>query len=337
MKRIWAGIIMTMMASHANASVFTLDKGYLRPDGAIMTYNRGNDIIDPYFSTKALLTAHDSGMNISHLASGWISWVLARQEADGLISRFCRDEATNNYQACLIADADDSMMALWVELLYRMAPATGLPARWKESTRKAEAQLDSLFDKKTNIYFISKALPVGLLMDNIEIYAALKRIAVEAKRVGDLKRAGAFHAKAARLRSGILETFWNEDAQRFKISTQDRTVEEFYPDKVAQIIPLLHGFHSASVGSPDAFYSRWMQAHQKEWMELIGKDYPWGLVAVVAADRKDFTSAHCWLQQAAPYRETGPWDVLDEAAFQSVAWKLQKNNATSTADCGGNV
>lgn len=331
MKKLACIALAASMASSAHAGTFTLDKGYVRPDGAIMSYYNVSNFIDPYFPTKALLTAHDSGMNIKPLAQGWINWLMSRQESDGLISRFCKADDASDYQACLIADADDSMMALWIELLYRMAPQAGLPREWKHSAAKAQTQLDALFDTKSNVYFISKAMPVGLLMDNVEIYAALKRAGAEARRIGELKQSAAFYAKAERLKAGIVKTFWDEKSQRFRITTQERNANDFYPDKVAQMIPLLHGFQSASTGSPEATYHRWMQAHQKEWMDLIGKEYPWGLVAVVATERKDIDTASCWLKQVAPHRHTGTWDIVDEAAFQAVEFKLQKQSAGADA------
>jgi len=329
-----ATLIFLTATSAAHAKVFTLDSAYIMPDGAIRTYLEKNAIIDPYFPTKALLTAHENGMNISALAKGWINWMLPRQESDGLFARFCYDGDKDGYEACMVADADDSMMAMWTELLYRMAPAGGMPASWRVSVTKALKHLEELYDKESGIYFISKEMPVGLLMDNIEIYASLARSADEAARIGELKQASQFYVKAHRLKAGILKTFWDRDAQRFRVSTQTRTDAEFYPDNVAQMVPLLHGFHAFMLGTQEISYSEWMMSHQDEWFGMIGKNYPWGLLAVIALQHNDVATANCWMQQSAPHRHTGTWDVLDEAAFQTVEWKLQKQRPDSLPACG---
>ena len=69
------------------------------------------------------------------------------------------------------------MLALWMQLLYRMAPATGLPAEWQRSIALAAKQLAKLRNRRLGVYHISRRNHVALLMDNIEVYAALKDVA----------------------------------------------------------------------------------------------------------------------------------------------------------------
>lgn len=330
-------MLMTLGATSAHARELLLDASYMHPTGAIMTYAGGNDIIDPYFPTKALLTAHDSGMNIQAPARAWIRWMLRHQETNGLFSRFCRDEDMHDYRACLDADADDAMMAMWIELLYKMAPTAGLSDAWKQSARKAEAQLAALYDRDKGVYMVSKTIQTGLLIDNIEIYGAFKHAAKEAKRVGESQQAALFSLKAAQLKTGIIKSFWNPERKMFHASTQPRDKEVFYPDFVAQLMPMLYGFDFSVAVPSNQLYSAWMRDHHQEWTRLIGADFPWGLVAIVATQNNDITTAHCWLQQAAPHRQSGPWDVLDEAAFQSVEWQLHQKAPATTPACEGVV
>jgi hypothetical protein len=37
----------------------------------------------------------------------------------------------------------------------------------------------------------------------------------------------------------------------------------------------------------------------------------------------DYTTSGCWLKLAAPSRHSKVWNVMDETAFQIVAWKMQ--------------
>ena len=319
------------LASSATAKPLALDPVYLRSDGAIMTLTSGH-LVDPYFPTKALIMAQDAGMNNTKLATAWIKWMLARQNENGLFSRYCFKEGEQIYDVCANADADDAMLAMWIELLYRMAPRTGLPKAWQESAEKAQYQLDTLYNPQATVFFISSTMPVGLLMDNIEIYAAFKRIEREAIRLGDSKLALAYRGKAEHLKIGIITTFWDDKNKRYIASTQSRSENSFYPDTVVQLIPMFHGFTIAKTASQDHFYKDWMKQHRNEWFALIGNDYPWGMLAVLADKRGDFKTASCWLQQTTPYRHTNVWNILDETAFQIVQSKLQGKNTQCTGD-----
>ena len=301
---------------------FTLDSMYVRPDGAILTWMSGG-VVDPYFPTKALLLAQHNGMDITDLGTHWVKWMLTQQDASGLFDRYCFKE-DQTYTTCAGADADDAMMALWIELIYLLAPRSGLPDSWLESVHKAQYQLDRIYDKKSTVFMVSQAMPVGLLMDNIEIYAAYKSIERSAIRIGDNETAKAYRARAEYLKNGIIPTFWDVKTHSFKASTQARTSSGFYPDTVVQLMPLMYGFNSPSIKLPANFYKKWMKDHRQEWFSLIGKDYPWGLLAVLAVEQGDMMTANCWLQKSAPSRYSLQWNVLDESAFQVVSLKLHR-------------
>ncbi|WP_351012018.1 hypothetical protein, partial [Shewanella sp. S1-58-MNA-CIBAN-0166] len=79
---------------------------------------------------------------------------------------------SGQYSSCAEADADDAMMATWIELLARFAPPEGLPAAWELSLNRAAAHLDALLSKPAGVYQISSTLHVALLMDNVEVHSA---------------------------------------------------------------------------------------------------------------------------------------------------------------------
>ena len=325
-------LIVTLSASpllakphHApEANAFVLDPVYARPDGSILTWS-GGGIIDPYFPTKALLLAQDSGMDISEAGNRWVEWMLAHQNDNGLFSRYCYVKDQVVYDNCSVADADDAMMAIWIELLYRLAPRSGLPQAWARSAEKAEYQLDSIFDSKSTVFFVSKAMPAGLLMDNIEIYAAYKSIERNALRIGDTKTVQSYHARAEYLKNGIIPTFWDQKTLTYKASTQTRPETSFYPDTVVQMIPMLYKFGTPEMKIPKDAYKKWMKNHRDEWFALIGKNYPWGLLAVLATDQGDMMTANCWVKRSSPFRHSDQWNVLDETAFEVVEAQLKKN------------
>ncbi len=318
----------------ATAQELTLDPVYVRPDGAIMTFTSGN-LVDPYFPIKSLLMAHDNGMDITKLALPWINWMLAHQEPDGLFMRYCikKQPSGEVYEVCGPADADDALLAMWIELLYRMAPKGGMPVNWKLSADKAQYQLDSIFDSKRILFFISKSLQSSLLMDNLEIYSSFKRIEKEAIRIGDSKTGIDYRAKAEYIRNGIVGNFWDNKNKRFVASTQKRDDTSFYPDTVVQLMPMMHKLLIPQITSYNAFYKKWMKYHRDEWFALIGNDYPWGLLAVFAAKRNDIKTSHCWLQMATAYRGSNVWNVLDEVSYQIVEAKLEYKNLDIDPEC----
>src|SRR5205807_385490 len=98
------------------------------------------------------------------------------------------------WKPCGSADADDSMLALWLQLLYRLAPDSGIPTEWQVSVQKAQAQLAKLRNGRLGIYHVSGRNHVALFMDNVEVYSGLEDrydphpwglVALAAMKMGD--------------------------------------------------------------------------------------------------------------------------------------------------------
>ncbi len=295
------------------------------PDGAL-TLNPGGNYVEPYFATKALIVAQDGGLNVSEAAGAWIGWALPRQRPSGLFRRFCRANPAHNanpdiantndaWRDCAAADADDSMLALWMQLLYRMAPATGLPAEWQRSLTLSEKQLAKLRNRRLGVYHISGRNHVALLMDNIEVYAALKDVARAQLRLDD-PSAVAADAQADQLAAAIQRIFWDRRAQRFRPSMQ-KTRAAFYPDVVAQVYPWLADM-SGPGQDPRQAWQQWKKTFGAGWIERRYDPQPWGLVALAAEKEGDAASAVCWTQQSDSLRGSSTWNVLEEAVWQSL-------------------
>lgn len=322
----------TKMATKTAARGNTLDlTGYQDAQGAITVAHAG-DFADPYFALRALLTAHAAGLDIAQPARAWIDWMLPRQEANGLFKRYCQ-KTPGAWHSCAEADADDALLALWLELLYVMAPDRGLPPAWKKSARLAQQQLQLLLEKKTGIYLIAGNNRVGLLMDNVEIYAALRSISYQQKRLHATAAALATLAQAVHLRVNITRVFRPSGRGLFRISTQAPEATRFYPEDVAQIFPWLYRM---PVQHPDAHtgFKAWLQAHGKDWLALKKDEYPWGLVALTAQQLGDVATATCWSQQVAPLRHGERWNVLEEAVLQAIRPAVA-GQKTQHATCEG--
>lgn len=297
-------------------------EGYTDEAGVISVLHGGNSS-DPYFAMQALLLAHDNGMDTSAAASKFADWLVTRQKPDGTFDRFCRD-AAKKWTSCKAADADDSLLALWIRLLETMPDKLGKSLVLTKSHAISRASLDHLFQPSRGIYMVSPLVLHGLFMDNLEVWA------LKAQHKGQAQR-----AEAGKLAQAIHDTFWIPVDRRFMVSTQMEQraqASAFYPNHVAQIFPLLVDFPllPAKAGP---YYRSWMKTHRAEWLTQGKADYPWGLLAVLALRQNDTASARCWLREAGPLRHSPRWAVTDEASFQILTSK-GLTAADKDAGCG---
>lgn len=281
--------------------------GYADGGGAISVLHNGESA-DPYFAIQALLLAHDNGMDVTTVTEKFIDWLLPRQKPDGTFDRFCRDGG-GKWLACKVADADDSLLALWMRLLQTMPIKLSKNPLWMKSYLTSQVSLERLFQPSRGIYMVSPVYLHGLFMDNLEVWSLKSHLKLPGQQT-----------EVNKLGKAIRETFWDPANQRFLVSTQLEQRSEnptFYPDHVAQIFPLLVDF-PIDPGGSRSFYRAWMSAHRAEWLVQSKTDYPWGLIAVLALRQNDKASAQCWLRQAEVNRHSERWAVTDETAYQIV-------------------
>lgn len=297
---------MLMFATGCAGAAPRLDlTGYTDDSGAITVLHNG-DSADPYFAMQALLLAHENGMDVSIPAEKFVNWLVPRQKPDGTFDRFCRG-ADKKWVSCKTADADDSLLAIWMKLLETMPAQLAKNPVWYKSYQVSHTSLEHLFQPSRGIYMVSPVVLHGLFMDNLEVWSRKVHLKQPQQRVDSDKLAQAIH-----------RTFWDPVNKRFLVSTQleQRTQKPaFYPDHVAQIFPLLVDFPLL----PDnarSVYRSWMASYRGEWLRQGEADYPWGLLAVLAMRQNDKVSAGCWLRQSAPLRHSARWAVTDEASYQ---------------------
>src|SRR5882757_5271075 len=137
-------LLLAPSPAHASPQNLVLDL-YQTPDGAITVNEHGN-FVDPYFANRALTLADESGVDVRAIAERWIPWLMAHQLSDGRFERYCKSGGSD-WSPCKPSDADDAGLAVWLELLYRLAPQSGLPATWQVSAARANKYLGGLRDK----------------------------------------------------------------------------------------------------------------------------------------------------------------------------------------------
>jgi hypothetical protein len=303
---------------------------YQRSSGAI-TLAAASPIVDAYFASKALLVAHESGLDVREAASRWIEWMLGKQLPDGRFQRYTLHQASDVERLGEIAgyapaDADDALLAVWIELLSKVGSVQGpslaaLPPAWVRSLELATDALDRLLDAESGVYHISSQQPVALLMDNVEVYSAWRHAALFYASMGEGGRALAAQRRATALAANIDRTFWQRNERRYSVSTQPRARLEFYPDGVAQFYPLLGDLPNRRSFENTDFLA-WLRAHAADWRAAARHDFPWGLVAVAAQRAGASDVAACWLRDIDAARARYRWNVLEEAAYQGLRHEL---------------
>jgi len=310
-----ASMLLVMVVSAPAVAAEFVPGPYGTAEGALVLLS-GGDYAEPYFATKALLVAQDTGLDVRQPALAWIKFAMPRQRKDGRFDRYCR-VASGGWRSCGVADADDSMLALWLQLLYRLAPDSGLPAEWQQSALRAEAHLKSLRNARLGVYHISHKNHVALFMDNVEVYAALRDIADAQQRFGDTVKAKQTRALADDLGRAMTRIFWDQRARWFRVSTQKQHRGDFYPDAVAQAFPIL-AHMDIDNRDQHALWQWWRDTFAQEWLSRKRDPHPWGLLAVAAFAAGDRETAACWLSDSQPFRFSKQWNVLEEAAFQGL-------------------
>lgn len=325
MKRLYISLtlIMSLLAATGSAMAATrLDlSSYSDADGAITVLHRGESA-DPYFAMQALLLARENGLDISAPAQKFAQWLVPKQKPDGTFDRFCRTGSTP-WVSCKTADADDSLLAIWMKLLETMpAHVKATPALVKSYAISKNA-LEHLFQPSRGIYMVSPVYLHGLFMDNLEVWSLKSHLKQPGQR-----------AEADKLATAIQATFWEPVNKRFLVSTQlEQRAEKaaFYPDHVAQIFPMLVGFPLLPQDAA-SYYASWMRQHRAEWLAQGKTDYPWGLLAVLALRQNDKATARCWVRESQGLRHSPRWAVTDEVAYQ-IMMNHRIDPAPSTAVC----
>ena len=277
--------------------------GYADAAGAIAVQHQGGTV-DPYFVLQALLLARQHGLDTQTYDVPWARWLLARQKPDATFDRFCRQGPV--WAACKTADADDSVLGLWMAFVDTLPAAQRQLPALQKSRAAAQAALARLVDPTRGIYLVSPVYQHGLFMDNLEVWTHKPA------------HAAAQNPQRTSFGASIQRVFWDESQQRYHVSTQPEQKGEalrFYPDAVAQIFPHTVDFPFIP-GGARLHYRRWMHQHRAEWLRQVETDFAWGLIATVALQRGDLVSVRCWQQKALPARHGPHWTVTDEVVQQ---------------------
>jgi hypothetical protein len=318
----------TLSTAHAAAG-WPLDlAGYQQADGAV-TIEHDGDEVDPYFAFKAILIARARGADDAGALDRFVSWVLARARDDGRIERYSR--RGDAWVATRPADADDVALALWMQALLTVADGRRLRPRETRALGRARDYLElHLLDRASGLYRPFAVDDDPLLMDNVEMLAALRSVEALQRRRRDYGAAGYWHLRTTELASAIESSFAGIDTLTPATTAGARKLAEasaevpsdaapallFYPDCVAAPFAWLHGVPRTHA---TARFDAWLARYGDAWRQNAKLDYPWGLIALVALQEGRADIAGAWRLAQDEQRRNGRWNVLEESVWQALA------------------
>jgi hypothetical protein len=311
------------------ASGWSLDlAAYQQQDGAV-TIERGGDEVDPYFALKAIFIARDNGADDAGTLDRFVNWLLPRLRSDGRPGRYSR--RGDAWVRSRDADADDVALALWIEALLTCADGRSLRPREARALGLARDYLElRLLDRAAGLYRPLADDNDPLLMDNVEVLAALRSVEMLQRRRRDLAAADYWQKRTTQLATAIETSFYGIDTLTPAVTAGWRAVAEaaaagdtpaalpapqFYPDFVAAPFAWLHGVPRAR---KVARFNAWLSRYGEAWEHNAASDYPWGLIALAARQEGRSDVAERWREAQVEQRRSGLWNVLEESAWQAL-------------------
>lgn len=274
-------------------------------DGAYYS-TLGGQVVDPYFINKGFIIALQADAPLQTELQQWLAWLLPRQRKDGGFDRFC-PTADKAWRNCMGADADDSMAATTIEMLHYATQkqwlASGQQAAALQAVARSEQLLARLRNPKSQLYKALLDTELYYLMDNIEVYEALR--ATEGAQAGP---------RSKQLAAAIRRQFRDGSAWKPALPEYDRP--RFYPHTLASAYLWQTGVISAA--ESDRATAQWLAQHGSAWLSRSEDHYAWGLVAWKMRQTAPIQAA-CWRASLRPFQPSVGWTVLDAMIDQSLA------------------
>jgi hypothetical protein len=315
----------TFQPMRARATELRLDT-LQAPDGAIVLTPGGN-YVEPYFATKALLVAQDSGMDIRNVAQLWIRWALPRQTAHGLTVTNVAQSATQN------ADSTDSYAATFLTLVWNA---------WRSGDANARSYILSLSyqldviggvliqtQQSDGLTWAKPDYQIKYLMDNCEAYRGLRDLASTFQNAfGDTAKAAYYNAAADKMLNGILGMWLNGTRAVYKDGIGRLAAPNmgtWYADASAQVFPVLMGVVNSSDYRAQQSYAAF-NAAWPGWPNLSFNSqdpFPWCLIADAAAAMGDTGRLGTYIDTVQRRYGSGyPWPFYNAEA----GWLLRANS-----------
>ena len=302
-------LLLTAMALtlslHASAQEPPAFTAFATGDGAYFT-TIGGQVVDPYFVNKGFIIALQANAPLQTEFVQWIEWLLPKQRKDGGFDRFC-PAPDKTWRNCMAADADDSMAATTIEMLQTALRKNWVPAPQRNAAEKtmvgSHQLLARLRNPKTQLYKALLDTELYYLMDNVEVYEALRTVGGPATGM-----------RANQLAAAIRKQFW--DGTQWKPAFPEYDRPQFYPHTLASAYLWQTGVIPAA--ESDSATAQWLAQNGSTWLSRQADHYAWGLIAWKMHQTAPIQAA-CWRASLRPFQSSTGWTVLDAMIDLSLA------------------
>lgn len=314
--------------------------------------SNGTATIIPYFSAiSGMALLHDIDVDYSNQAMRYIEWMLENLNdstsdyfnVDGTMSNFKVDYLDNiNYiETPYKYDSVDSYTALMISLIMRTYEKTNdiefLLKHQKNIIRVLNALLSTRLDN--GLSAVSVGNRTQYIMDNVEVSYGLRDGIKLVNRLieisDDTKDLNLIKVKLddwlVDQSKAIEELLWNNDKGVYNVALNEnyqivefKSWDNFYPDAVAQLFPIIFEVIEPDSTRAKALYAAFNNNYQ--WEDFIYRetgDFYWTVIVYVAALMEDVNKVKVYLTYYQDnFMESHPYPLYNAEA----AWIVNASN-----------
>lgn len=228
-------------------------KGCTAADGAIFMEPEKNKV-EVYFgctAARGLLTLYSGTGDTSYrnAAVRWVDWLVAHQEPEGYWFDYDNGGTTQ-----VTPDSWDSYASLFLTVVHETRLAAGegafLTVERQSAMQKAFTCIRNLV-QANGLTIAMPSYPAQYTMDNAEVYEGLKAAASDWQLLGVDSLSHKADSLAQVIQANIRSRLWDSESRLYKVAigepAPDLTV--WYPDIMAQLLPLRFGVETADAAS----------------------------------------------------------------------------------------
>lgn len=186
------------------------------------------------------------------------------------------------------ADSEDGYLGMYLWLMGKYLKKAGnaeKPEYYQEGIRIALDRIQNLMKNGTTQ--VSEENTTVYLMDNLEVWKGLYEF-----ESSDSAEKNEVSVMCKDLQKQIEKVFWDEQRKRWKILQDSEQLhpEEFYPDAIAQIYPLIYGFPIKDKKEQKKLYQWFTEKFQWQTMNKQRKGFVWTMTGMAAAQLGDINN-----------------------------------------------
>jgi hypothetical protein len=309
------------------------------PNGAIsLALPAMNQVsVNPYFAAFACMALLERN-TYAPAVKDFFKWYCTHQNADGTIYDYSVTfDGTDGFTEASTGDYDssDSYAAVFLSTVYKYWMKTGdgeFLYSIRDTIERSIGAINLTLDK--DLTWAKPDYRIKYLMDNCEVYAGLSDAAKMYREVfHDPVQGDRLAQQAEAMARAIEAQLWDAEAGHYHCYTADGIVnrtfswDEFYPDAVSQLFPIIYGLIEPDSIRAQSLYAAFNRVYSSEgsdyhWETLNTPDvFPWALICYAAAIMGDARRVDAYYKAySAAYAENHPYPVYNaEAAFVVLA------------------